>query len=174
MPCEWQEKLVIKGLPFTTWKKKVRTGKHWVHSQHFCFCFEGAIHDQFFCNIVHSPIEAPLWALVTKQKQMCSIQLTFTVYIHQNWTLGKAYGINLRCYWERLEERLGNVGNLIKIPWEQDDNTLGIRKNKINSSVPSPKEKHAEPSHWLHELLFPNCLSPFLAWANGRDTNCGT
>jgi hypothetical protein len=55
--------------------------------------------------------------------------------------LGKAYGINLRCYWERLEERLGNVGNLIKIPREQDDNTLGTRKNTIKSLCPFPKKK---------------------------------
>lgn len=38
----------------------------------------------FFAKLCTSQIEATLWAPVTKQKQMCFIQLTFSVYIHQN------------------------------------------------------------------------------------------
>jgi hypothetical protein len=59
--------------------------------------------------------------------------------------LGKPYGINLRCYWERLEERLGNLGNLIEIPWEHDDNTLGTRKKTKKSLCPFPKKKKIGP-----------------------------
>jgi hypothetical protein len=42
------------------------------------------------------------------------------------------------------------------------------------SPLPAPtqnlkgkKSRHAEPSHWMHEIFyFQNCSSPFLAWAN--------
>jgi hypothetical protein len=47
---------------------------------------------------------------------------TFSVYIHESWTLGKPYGIKGRCYWEQFEEHLGNLGNLhgnmMKTHWE--------------------------------------------------------
>jgi hypothetical protein len=32
------------------------------------------------------------------------------------------YGINLKCYWERLEENLGNLGNDLEAPKEHFEN----------------------------------------------------
>jgi hypothetical protein len=85
-------------------------------------------------------------------------QLTFSVYIHESWTLGKPYGIKLRCYWECLREQLGNLGNTMRTCWEH----IGTRKQKQKITPrtwPHPqKEKqgpswvHAQPSHWLQEI----------------------
>ncbi len=50
----------------------------------------------------------------------------FPVYKHECWTLGKQYGINLRCYWEHLGEYLGTwelFGILMKTSWEQEKKT---------------------------------------------------
>ncbi len=60
-------------------------------------------HHQFFGTLgipqlehLFAPMQAPLWP-------------TFLVYIHESWTLGKAYGINLRYYWEHLGELFVNL-----------------------------------------------------------------
>jgi hypothetical protein len=53
------------------------------------------------------------------------------------------------------------------------------KKGKKRKEIPHPnlkgkKPRHAEHSHWLHEILFfQNCLSPFLAWANSPIINWG-
>jgi len=65
-------------------------------------------------------------------------------------TLGKPYGLNLRCYWEHLGEHLSNL----KTIWEQEKYIyidipflpLSKRKKLDRSQV------HAEPSNWLHEI----------------------
>jgi hypothetical protein len=62
--------------------------------------------------------------------------------------LGKSYGINLRCYWERLGELEGNpiwnhIGNQEKI------------KNPFPLSPLDRSSVHAEPSNWLQKLWFP-------------------
>jgi hypothetical protein len=97
-------------------------------------------------------------------------QPTFSVYIHESWTLGKPYGIKLRCYWERIREQLGNlgtsrehnvgikarcywehhwgthwkprehIGNLMGTHWELEGNMLGTKEKKKISSPP-PKPK---------------------------------
>ncbi len=81
---------------------------------------------------------------------------TFSVYIHECSTLGKPYGIKLRCYWELLREQLGN---LKETWWEHIKNKEGKKRKKEKVPPPHPqKEKqgpswmHAEPSHWLHEI----------------------
>jgi len=92
-----------------------------------------------------SPIEALLWTPVAKtEATVLPLWLTFSVYIHESWTLGKPYGINLRCYWEHLGEPHGK--------------TLGTRqKQKKSLLAPSPprppKWVCAEPSHRLHETV---------------------
>ncbi len=53
---------------------------------------------------------------------------TFSVYLHENWTLGNPYGKNLRCYWELLmRELLGNLRNHMRTWWERNGNK---KKNK--------------------------------------------
>ncbi len=48
---------------------------------------------------------------------------TFSVYLHENWTLGNPYGKNLRCYWELLmRELLGNLRNHMRTWWERNGN----------------------------------------------------
>jgi len=103
-------------------------------------------HHQFFQSIGHLAIEALLWTPVAKQKEatVFPLWLTFSLYIHESWTLGKLYGINLRCYWEHLGEPHGKI--------------LGTRQKQINpflhpSPPPAPKWVCAEASHWLHETF---------------------
>jgi hypothetical protein len=65
-------------------------------------------------------------------------------------TLGKTYGIKVRCYWEHPWGA----------HWKPDGNTLGPRRDTCwEHPTQNPKEKknkalwvHAEPSHWLHEI----------------------
>jgi hypothetical protein len=48
--------------------------------------------------------------------------------------LVKTYGIKVWCYWEHLEEHVGNLGNILKLDqnlWESNENTLGATKKKI-------------------------------------------
>jgi hypothetical protein len=59
---------------------------------------------------------------------MLSYGPPFSICIHdESWTLGKPYGIKLRCYWESLGNNFGTWGT----PWEQDENTFG-NKGKNN------------------------------------------
>jgi hypothetical protein len=101
-------------------------------------------HHQFLESIRHFPIEALLWTRRKTETTVLPLRLTFSVYIHESWTLGKPYGINLRCYWEHLGEPHGK--------------TLGTRQKQKKSllapSPPSPpKWVWAEPSHRLHETF---------------------
>ncbi len=73
-------------------------------------------------------------------------------------TLGKTYGIKVRCYWEYPR----------RTHWEPNGNLKGTcegqRKKWKNEKIPPPtppnlKENkikalwvHSEPSHWLHEI----------------------
>jgi len=53
--------------------------------------------------------------------------------------LVKTYGIKVWCYWEHLEEHIGNLGNILKLDqnlWESNENTLGATKNNNPSSLP--------------------------------------
>jgi hypothetical protein len=67
-------------------------------------------------------------------------------------TLGKTYGIRVRCYWEHLWGT----------HWELERGTCWEQRKKEKKNPPSPtqnsKEKkikalrvHTGPSHWLHE-----------------------
>jgi hypothetical protein len=68
------------------------------------------IFGHFYCN---STMEAPLWTPQLQNRIKCITQQpTFPVYMHESSTLGKSYEIKLRCYWERLKEQFGNLGNL--------------------------------------------------------------
>ncbi len=63
-------------------------------------------------------------------RNTCALLLsTFSVYRHENWSLGKPYGINPRCYWECLGEPLENLGNHKGTHWEQEG---GRKKAKEN------------------------------------------
>jgi hypothetical protein len=58
------------------------------------------------------PIEAPLCTPTSKiEINMLSYGPPFSTCIHESWSLGKPYGIKLRCYWESLGEQLRNLGN---------------------------------------------------------------
>jgi hypothetical protein len=81
------------------------------------------------------PIDAPLWTPSHKNKNKCVATLlpTFSVYIHESWTLGKAYGIKLSCHWgENLGEQLENLGILIGTWWEHIEN----ERKKSKKSIP--------------------------------------
>jgi hypothetical protein len=87
--------------------------------------------------------------------------LTFSVYIHESWTLGKPYGINLSA----IENALGNNLRTWGTSGEHDDKMLETHwdqgtKTKNNSPPHSQKEKtvHAEPSHRLHEISISKTL----------------
>jgi hypothetical protein len=42
----------------------------------------------------------------------------------------KPYGIKQRCYWECVEEQLGNLGKPLGTPWEHDEN----KRKKLDPS----------------------------------------
>jgi hypothetical protein len=113
--------------------------------------------DNFF-GTLSSPQWKHLFGPQLQNKNKCSpLQPTFSVYIHENWTLGKPYRIKLRCYWEHFGQQRGNSGNLKGTCWEHIGNKE--EKQKKTSHHPTPKRKtkgpscvHAEPSHWLPSL----------------------
>ncbi len=74
---------------------------------------------------------APLWP-------------TISIYIHENWTLGKTSGINLKCSWEDLGEY---VVNFMVTPWDQ-----GMFFLNTSPKPSPPKEKNWMP----HECML-NC-----------------
>ncbi len=78
---------------------------------------------QFFWNIGHSTIEATFWTTYCKLETNV---LTFSVYIHEGWTLG-VYGIKLKWHWECLENPMGTW-------WEHSANTLRTQKKTKNIS----------------------------------------
>ncbi len=105
-------------------------------------------------------------------------QPTFSVYIHESWTLGKPHGIKLRCYWECITDQLGNLGNLKGTWWNHVRNTLGtrkIQKKKTPHPTLTPKKEKSMPIMsvcWDFPLAawnfcFQNCLSLCFAWVNG-------
>jgi hypothetical protein len=49
---------------------------------------------------------------------------------------GKTYGIKARCYWEPLEE---HIGNLMGTRWELKGNMLGTKEKRKKSSPAAPK-----------------------------------
>ncbi len=107
------------------------------------FLFKGAIHKlniiNLFWNVGHAPIEAPLWTPSCTIRNKCPHLLnTFSVYIHQSSTLGKPYGRNLRCYWEYLEEQLGDLRNHLGIWWEHIGNKEKTQKTPLPHPPPSP------------------------------------
>jgi hypothetical protein len=61
-------------------------------------------------------------------------------------TLGKTYGIEVRCYWEHPwgthREHREPIGNLNRTCWKQRKNEKKIKALWM----------HAETSHWLHEI----------------------
>jgi hypothetical protein len=137
------------------------------HNSFFFFFFwkepYSLAHQQKHLSIERSPnVGNPFGPRLQNRNKCIPKQFTFSVYIHESWTLGKPYGIKLRCYWECLREQLGNLRNLEGTQWEHVENTLEQRrKNKkiTPHTWPHPqKEKqgpsrvHAEPSHWLHEI----------------------
>jgi hypothetical protein len=76
------------------------------------------------------------WALLNRSTSLdpsCKVEPnflsswhTFSVYIHESWTLGKPCGIKMRCYWECLHEQLRNLRNLKGTWWEP----LGTNKKQ--------------------------------------------
>jgi hypothetical protein len=67
--------------------------------------------------------------------------LTFSVYIHESWTLGKPYGIKLRCYWKLLREEIWNLGNLKRTWWEH----IGNKEGKQKKTPPTPPHPTTPP-----------------------------
>jgi hypothetical protein len=115
----------------------------WVHSNFTFFLNLGRGHilidwpiTNFFGTIGHSPIDAPLWTPSHKNKNKCAaLWPTFSFYIHESWTLGKPYGIKLRCHWEQLE----NLGILMWTWWEHIGNEKKeAKKSPSSSSSSSP------------------------------------
>jgi len=145
------------------------------HSSSF---FDGAI------LIGPSPIFSEHWALLNRsasldpQLQIRNKCAPLIAYLFSSYTgelnLGKPYGTKLRCFWELL----GNLRNPMGTHWEQRG---GKWKPRIQPSSP-PKKKIGPLMSvcWAFSLAawrnfdFQNCLSPLLAWANGRGMNCGT
>jgi hypothetical protein len=120
-----------------------------------------------------APMEAPLWTPVAEKKQMYSINLTFSVYIHGSWNLGKAYDIKPRCYWEHFEECIWEHFENLRTNWNFDENTLRTHwEQGKNPSPPAPSKKEKigpfVRACWAFLLAawnfcFQNFSSPFFA-----------
>jgi len=89
-------------------------------------------------------------------------------------TLGKTYGIKVRCYWE-------HIGNLMGT-WKEHVGTKEKWKNPLPDGPPFKKlynnKIKALSACWAFPLTawnfyFQNCLSSFLAWANTPIINWG-
>jgi hypothetical protein len=100
---------------------------------------------------------------------MCSLWPTFSVYIHESRTLGKPYGIKVRCYWGLFGEQLGNLDNPVLTPWEHIGNIMGTRKESQLSmqTVHTPlspyqtqlgKKKPPAPLHSMMQFLIGNSI----------------
>jgi len=105
-------------------------------------------------------------------------QPTFSVYIHESWTLGKPYGIKLRCHWKLLREQIGNLGNLKRTWWEH----IGNKEEKQKKTPPAPPPKGRKRAHHEYILSLPIGYMKFLfpklfvtiavyTWARTSDSN---
>jgi hypothetical protein len=58
-------------------------------------------------------------------------------------TFAKTCEIEVRCYYECVGEDIANLGNLMGVHWELEENTLGAKgKMKMSSGTPlNSKEK---------------------------------
>ncbi len=150
---------------------------------HFFF-LEGAVligpSPNFFWNIGHSPIEAPLWTPSHKiQTNVLPYGQPFQfIYMgverwanYRGWNpgaIGNILGNNLitqRNLWEPH-------GNIMGTHWEQG------KKQKIPfPHLPSPPKRKKTglllSACWTFSLAGWSCLLPFLAWANGIGANGG-
>jgi hypothetical protein len=147
----------------------------------FFFCFEGATlispSSIVFETLCTPPIERLFWNSSPKiETNISYIAHLFSLY-YMRRTLGKPYGINVRCYWELLGEQLGEpLGNWCEHTGNKDpkppppQTRLFYLKKKTGPLM---------SAWWGFSLIawnfyFQNCLSLFLAWANGKGTTSGT
>jgi len=86
---------------------------------------------------------------------MCSLWVTFSIYIHESWPFGKPYGIKMRCYMQRFGGQLGNNGkphgNTLGTWWEQE------KKMNYSSSSSFPQKKKLDLS-WVHARPLIGCM----------------
>jgi hypothetical protein len=109
----------------------------------FCFFvfwfFWGKSHFHWPINNSFGPLSTPQWEHLfgpqSQNRNRCApLHLTFLVYIHGSWTLGKP-----RCYWEHVGECIWeHFGNLMGTCREHFGNQ---GEKKFLSQVPLKKKK---------------------------------
>jgi hypothetical protein len=88
-----------------------------------------------------------------QQRNKCApYDVPFSVYIHESWTLGKPYGIKVRCYWERLGNNLGRP-----LGTHREHHRNQETKLKLPSPLPSQKEKNCTPHESMPNLSLVAC-----------------
>ncbi len=68
-------------------------------------------------------------------------------YKFQENNVGQSIWYKVRCYWEHVEEDIGNMENMFGSHWELEGNTLGT---KSNTHIPSPKTKTKTKKNWVY------------------------
>ncbi len=94
---------------------------------------------------------------------------TFSLCIHESWTLGKLNGMNLNYYWECLWQQLENVRNLMRTWWKCIGNKKRMKKSSSQRKNWTPQEcmQNNKDQHFkFFSFNFQNYLSPFLACAH--------
>jgi hypothetical protein len=82
------------------------------------------VHQQFYQNIAHAPNRSTSLEPELQNKNKCApLDITFSVYIHGNWTLGRPYA----------EQNPGAIGNIL---WSASGNSLGIWCEDIENWKP--------------------------------------
>ncbi len=64
------------------------------------------------------------------------------LYKFQQDNIGQSVWDEVRCYWEHVEE---HIGNLMGTHWELDENTLVTTKVQMSQHPPSPEEENWGP-----------------------------
>jgi hypothetical protein len=89
------------------------------------------------------------------KKNYTSLCHTFSVRIHGIWTLGKLYGIKLRCYWECLGGTTWELEEPYRRKHEDNSQDLGKGCSKDDSQVPKQKG----PKNFFEKITNNWCLT---------------
>jgi hypothetical protein len=104
----------------------------------------------FFGTLGTPTIEAPLSTPTHKIKIIVLPYGLPFQFINMRVELWANYmGIEVRCYWERTKEQLGNLRRSMRTPWED----IGNEGGKKSCSPSSPKEKNWTPHECMLSLL---------------------
>lgn len=83
---------------------------------------------------------------------------------HGSWTLGKPYGIDLRCYWEPFGETTWELGSLMRT-WRERIGNKAKNRNPIHPSLEKKRTGSLMSASWTFSLVAWSFCKQFEIWS---------